>query len=678
MAKQSSTSRGQKNTNTLSPQRSNVKESLSWLGRWESRLSFTVSPLLVATLVNIVLFGIVYFFWLPNFNTSDDRAMMLLSAGKLIALEPTEYLIFTNILLGHLLKALYTAFPAVYWYPLYLISGLFLGYTAILYSILKRRPSALSLMVYTLAFAILGGYMLLALQFTMVATIVGFGGMALLLIPSISPEDDSDKKVILSDIFPRMLSGAGIVGALLLTLSAMIRWESFLLVMVLVLPLLLLHLVQSSSNRQRLATLALVAIGVSFAGVSQWYHQYRYEHWGAFNYLQFNRLFGEFSDFKLFKRVPFPSQKAINEMCRSTANWSNNDTEMLMNEFYMDENLYTISSMQNLINGVKKYEQSISKNPSHRYYATALPFYEGFTTKLWQRQRNLLLSDVMRCALVLLLVVVVISEMELLALFALAATLGAVYGVLIYVNYLTLMRDAADRVFYPIFFFMSFVALLVAKPIGTRRIAQSAARAKNGLSILALCLCLYALWHGNAAVMSYYRNISDEIRGGEDRFRQAVTALQPKKENLYVIWAYGFPFRDMPPFCDLSVFNNFRALWLMWAQRTPTTKQLLDSYGIRDIYKALSYQKNVMFVLSLNQIGNPELQYPRRFAEFMDTHYQIKIVARPPDHQPFITNINEGKNGNPYTTFRTVSLDTLAAQQSEQAGQFKQPSQQTR
>jgi hypothetical protein len=639
--------------------------SVAWVDTIESKLSFSFSPFLVALAVNTLLFGVVYSLFKPEFNTGDDRAMMFLAAGKLIALEPTEYLIFTNIILGHFLKALYTSLPTVSWYPIYLVSGLFLGYTALLYSILKRRPSIISLVIYCSSFAVIGGFMLLELQFTMTATIVGFGGIALLL----TRQNDGEQTII-QQIVMQLRSGAGIVGILLLVLSAMIRWQSFLLVIACTLPLIVIGLLFVASRRHSIAIVSLVILGSSFAVGAEMYHRYCYEHWGTFNYLEFNRLYGEFSDFKRIQRMPVTNDDITN-IFKSSVNWSTNDFEMFNNEFYMDEKRYTIATMRTALEGWDKHEREVTKNPASPYYEMYKEFYKKIDATFWERLRALLLSNSIRTAVLFLFAIVLLSEIEVISMSALIATVGAVFVLLAYINYMTLMRDVAERVYYPLWVFVSLFALLCTKPRGVRATVKRTALVRNILSGVALCLCLYSLWYGKQNTMSYYSDITEGIRGGEERLRKTIATLQPKKENLYVIWAYGFPFRDMPPFCDLSVFNNFHALWLMWAQRTPTTKQLLDSYGVHDIYYDIPRRKNITFLISFNQISNPLLMYPQRYSAFIDEHFGTRVLIRN-GSQRFITNTSDSAKDNPYTTFQTLELDTLTSQESEYYRQLDQ------
>ena len=99
------------------------------------------NPAMSANLINFVLFCLIYFFFTASFQTNDDVGMMLEAAGVAIAAEPTEYLLFSNVLIGILLKNLYQISTSVAWYGWYLVGSLFVAHWAILYVILKRNPN---------------------------------------------------------------------------------------------------------------------------------------------------------------------------------------------------------------------------------------------------------------------------------------------------------------------------------------------------------------------------------------------------------------------------------------------------------------------------------------------------------------------------------------------------------
>ncbi|TAE30716.1 MAG: hypothetical protein EAZ92_04075 [Candidatus Kapaibacterium sp.] len=635
-----------------------VRDTPIWWDVLEQKLSFTFSPFLIALVLNAALFAVFYKLFHPEFNTGDDRAMMLLAAGKLITLAPTEYLIFINILIGHCLKWLYTSFPGTSWYPIMLIAALFGGYTALCYAALKRRPSIMTVLLYIIMFFALGGYTLAELQFTMSATILAFGGIALVLVQGKGEETENTENAF-HIVKHRIFSGAGLVGIVLLTLAAMLRWQSFTLVLACTVPLFIVPIFFTRTRQMTLAACLLLGCAGLLAGGAEAYHRYRYANWGSFNYLEFNRVYGMFSDVKKHQRVPFSSLEQYTSMAQQAANWTASDFEMLLNEFYMDETLYTSEKMQKVLDAFDKFEREEVINPAGKNYEIGKDNFAEMNKKLWQRQWQLFRSDGFAMAALILLATLCIAEFELVWLCTVIAAGGVLFGLLFYINDQTLMRDVAERVYFPLWIYCAMLGLLITKARAKRMETRSQAILLTACACAAVGLAGFAVWKTKGSV-EQYAGISDFIKDGEKQLRQTIATLQPKKENLYVIWGYGFPFRDMPPFCDVNVFNNFHALWLMWAQRTPTTKELLQAHKVTNIYHDLPRRQDICFILGQYQVSNNLLNYPFRFGRFLTEHENTMLTLRK-DGKKYITNVQEKEKGNIYTTFLTFAIDTLTA-----------------
>ena len=111
-----------------------------------------------------------------QYQVNDDYAMTLGVAGAYGT--PSELMIFTNTLLGIMLKALYTAAPLINWYFWMHFFVLFLAGTAFLFLVLETVPGRLRFLIAVLfaGTAILPD--ILFMQFTMQAyycLIAGFG-----------------------------------------------------------------------------------------------------------------------------------------------------------------------------------------------------------------------------------------------------------------------------------------------------------------------------------------------------------------------------------------------------------------------------------------------------------------------------------------------------------------------
>ena len=135
-------------------------------------------------------------------------------------------MIFTNVVIGHLLKALYTACPTVPWYGVYLYVVQYLAQTAILYCTVAARYTRWRLGLYLLFFVTVGIFLLNSLQFTMTASLAGQSGALLCLLALGQPAAVRERGMW-------RLWGCGVA---MLVVSSLIRLECFYLTTLIVLP----------------------------------------------------------------------------------------------------------------------------------------------------------------------------------------------------------------------------------------------------------------------------------------------------------------------------------------------------------------------------------------------------------------------------------------------------------
>ena len=90
-------------------------------------------PLAFALPAVLLLLALAWGFLGPSYDTNDDVFLSMIAAGRGFCPAPDEHLVFTNILIGKLLKGLYTQWPAVPWYGAYLLAAHYLAQVALLY-----------------------------------------------------------------------------------------------------------------------------------------------------------------------------------------------------------------------------------------------------------------------------------------------------------------------------------------------------------------------------------------------------------------------------------------------------------------------------------------------------------------------------------------------------------------
>jgi hypothetical protein len=194
--------------------------------------------------ISILQFLIIILTFPVTFETHDEYWMNAIASGALSG-EPSEYLVFMNILLGKLLAFGYKIIPQINWYTLLLLFSLFLGYFTIQFNFyrLKTDP-AIRIARHLLILATLL-FSLHYVGFTRTAAIVITGGFTLILM--------NPKKNALPEL-------AG--GALLIILGALIRFSVFKMYLVLSIPIIFILLINRKYQKLLVISIAII---ISFA-----------------------------------------------------------------------------------------------------------------------------------------------------------------------------------------------------------------------------------------------------------------------------------------------------------------------------------------------------------------------------------------------------------------------------
>jgi hypothetical protein len=283
---------------------------------------FFRNELFLSLLVNILLFSLFFLAFTPFFETNDDYGMMQIASGYRYG-EPTEYLVYLNVIWGFLLKFLYQNFPAANWYVILFYLVHFFSMTIILYIFLKKTRSLYSYLLFTLLFVFFEVFLLSNLQFTTTSMVAGCSGI-LLLISLVSGWRRT----------PWIIYFTGIV---LQIISGMIRYKVYLLLLLLFVPVIFLLVVKKRTIRILFPFLIAVSIfGGFFAFHNAYYNrdpEWRY-------YLQYNALRGQITDFR------YTRYNENTQALYTAVGWSENDTNMIKGWFYLEQEKYTLDDLE--------------------------------------------------------------------------------------------------------------------------------------------------------------------------------------------------------------------------------------------------------------------------------------------------------------------------------------------
>ena len=212
-----------------------------------------VKGFIKVALISLIEFAFIVTFFVIDNDNGDDFLMNAISSGSLSG-EPSEFLMFINIILGEFLKLLYTIIPGLNWYWFVLLSSLFVGYTIIQYSFYRLKTEPVVRMTrHFFIFAVLFESIVLT-SFTRIAGIVAIAGFMLILL--------NTKKSYKEYVF----------GLLLIVFASLIRHHVFRMHFMLGIPFFMVLLYKRKY-------LKLVFVGVAFliAFSAYKYHQSVYK-----------------------------------------------------------------------------------------------------------------------------------------------------------------------------------------------------------------------------------------------------------------------------------------------------------------------------------------------------------------------------------------------------------------
>ncbi len=121
---------------------------------WFSRCSHSlvgqksgIKALFWAVVVNSILFAIFLTCTTPMYESDDDQGMQYIASGFYTG-RPDAHLVYTNILIGWVLKFLYGSWAGCNWYFIYLLAVHFAALTVIAFLVISRRGGWLFTFLY--------------------------------------------------------------------------------------------------------------------------------------------------------------------------------------------------------------------------------------------------------------------------------------------------------------------------------------------------------------------------------------------------------------------------------------------------------------------------------------------------------------------------------------------------
>ncbi|MDZ4818865.1 MAG: hypothetical protein SGJ20_07825 [Planctomycetota bacterium] len=545
------------------------------------------------------MFAVTFGVFVPGFDTNDDAIMSMIASGVGFGLKPDEHLIFSNVLIGQVLKTMYTWLPSVPWYGCYLVALQALANVIMVYCTVRRGYSRPRIRCYLIYFFVAGLYFLNNLQFTTTAFMVGQSG-ALLSLLSLQRYAQGERSWRIGLTL--------CLAAPLMILGGLIRFESLMLLLVLLMPVWAFFIYVRPLRRQnflRVAALASIVIFVSLACKS--YNTAYYEADPAWrDFYSYNRLRVNFNDLRLV-RYSEESKTAFDSV-----GWSKNDAGMIYEWYYDDEQRYSAANLTAILEGYNWARERISpanvvdglyitlQQPKCWILLMAYPFLLYYVDR---RHFNLqLLTGVSVLAWTVIAGLIMFEKLPPDRVWLPALGFPFAVGLLLtnkqseYASKLNMCwtlitcpaERASERKYYTIYPFRIFIALLALNT-------------------------MFCLWNAN-----YSQHRRSRARVRQHKTMDALLASpHVGKDKLIVGWANSLPYEGVRIFASANSIRHLHLLVLGWPQRTPLHQAIKDRFGIDDLARSL-YQRKDIFLVA-------EPGYQKMLADYIQEHYQAEI-----------------------------------------------------
>jgi hypothetical protein len=530
------------------------------------------SPLLAAVSLVIAFLGLTFSAFIPRYATNDDVSMNLIAAGRVFADAPDEHLMFSNVLIGLTLKVLYQAVPEAPWYGGYLLAATALALVAICHVFLTAELSRKQVLLALGFLATFGLNCVVRLQFTTTAFLSALAGLLLLLQAVQGP----------STVWRAWAAVPFLV------VSSLIRFYACLLACTILAPAIIVVFYRARHSRPGWLAASLLAacliFGFGLERFNLWYYAQN-EDWAGF--YEFNALRIRFTD---YRRLDYNERT---EPILKSVGWSKTDLFMLNSWNFADRERFHAEKLRALL-AATKLEDRVMRNRSWSHLVPTLTADFDWLALLSLGAVCLTLMDGWRARIVPFL-----------------CLLAAATVALILFSYFYLPR----HVYFPAF--AAFSAIAIAR-IPDRWVFQLRTRtwmfyAQAASVLLVVGLIAWRIGAAFEANMNAYSKHQQAVR--------MMPFLDPRPEQLYVLWGTCFPYDDLVfPLERMVVPREFKAVALGTLTQSSFTNRRLKQFGIADLYQSL-YEREDVYLIS-----TPKLN--RLLATYLAEHYGIRLTIR--------------------------------------------------
>lgn len=516
----------------------------------------TISPGTFALAIVSCLFPLTLFVITPTYDVNDDPAMALIVSGYGTINGPDEHLLYTNVLIGKVLKQLYQVAPLVPWYGSYLLLAHFISYWLLLYVLMLRDRNFFGIIGFLIFYLVVGIYFLTHLQFTSTAFLLGLSGLSLILMNLIL-DGEGNRSFWLKW-----------GGALCLIVSSMIRLQAFQMLVLASLPLLFVFAFRYFLKIKivsYLVTAVIIVIGV--LGTSFYDHQYyqQDEDWRVFS-----KYHAEAAKVINYVQIPYTDQtKPIFD----EVGWSLYDYWMIRKWIYLDSETYTLERIQKFKERID--ELSLRKIPQIMNVRTGVAIFAftnptflfcfiGSTLIMWQNKK-------------------IVWQRR--------AVIGMLIWTVLLMLWLVIYMKLPERVFISLISFPYFISLLFA-------VAQYSQQQNSDESTLRSSFkwIIFFLLLGSCLMTWNQKQRSDQIVGYNLRLKHDLKQLNQQMPDKIFLAVATFPIERFLPLDNQSEIKDFKFLWLTGRQDSPLFREKQREYQIGSPYTDLYETDRLLFI----------------------------------------------------------------------------------
>lgn len=292
-------------------------------------------PALFAFFLTLIFMVGFLFFFHAGYDTSDDILMIQIMSGY-IGGVPQQFSVNSNVLLGLLFQKLFSLNTGINWVTCFYLLINFLSLWTLIHSLIKSQQRAIFQFFGIVLVLLYDSYYLSNLTYTSIAALAVIAGLCALVSTICSREN----KISLQSFFA--------IG--LITAGSLIRLESFLMVLLLFSPFILINLKKFITKR---ALFALLVTGCLI--ISAFYFNVSYvknnSAWNTYySYIDVNHQLRD------TPRRFFVEKEAS---LLPSIDWSKNDSFLFNYWLSLDKGVYSESKMLTLSNHISNWNNDL-------------------------------------------------------------------------------------------------------------------------------------------------------------------------------------------------------------------------------------------------------------------------------------------------------------------------------